>query len=78
MAAEGGEAAYALLAVTTAPRARLNESEVMTTNSDTASRSAAAPAEQTVERSSTTLPDTGGNPVREAEGVWLAVGVLDV
>ena len=59
----------------------LYKSDVMTTTSVTASRSVAPPAEQTVERSSTTLPDTGGSPVGEADGgvvtVCEAEGELD-
>ena len=50
----------------------------MTTTSATASRSdAVPPMEQTLERSSTTRPDTGGSPVGEAEGVVVAVCVLE-
>ena len=46
--------------MTTAARARLNESAVMTATSVAASLSAAAAAEHTVERSSTTRPPVSG------------------
>jgi hypothetical protein len=52
----------------------LYESVVMTTNSVTASRSAAAPAEQTVERSSTTLLPASGRTDGET---GLSVAVLE-
>jgi hypothetical protein len=52
----------------------LNESDVMTTTSVTASRSAAAPAEQTVERSSTTRPPASGRTDGET---GLSVAVLE-